>query len=288
MPGDLTSRYRSPFQSKISKSHSSILPTIRLARPLLTSRQSRRLMFSRFTRAFLFIVLALFLFASLAFLHPPSRAYIDPWTGDLFGDGGVERDLYRISSPPLQHNPPGIPIKDAIPASDVVSGGVIMGKLGNATAKVELGRATWKLLHTMTLRFPENPTEDQRNALSSYFHLFSRLYPCGECAHEFQQLLKKYPPQTSSRRAAATWLCFVHNEVNTRLLKPLFDCANLDATYDCGCGDDPVTPTSSSSSDTQSTSTPDTGVGVSHDPMDLEIDPTKDRVTGVEMIKGGK
>lgn len=47
----------------------------------------------------------------------------------------------------------------------------------------------------MTLRYPEEPTQDERDALDNYFHLFSRLYPCGECAAEFQQLLQKFPPQ---------------------------------------------------------------------------------------------
>lgn len=47
----------------------------------------------------------------------------------------------------------------------------------------------------MTLRYPESPTQDERDALSAYFHLSSRLYPCGECAAEFQELLRKYPPQ---------------------------------------------------------------------------------------------
>ena len=46
-------------------------------------------------------------------------------------------------------------------------------------------------------RFPKHPTLDEREALSSYFYLSSRLYPCGECAAEFQDLLKKYPPQVA-------------------------------------------------------------------------------------------
>lgn len=85
-------------------------------------------------------------------------------------------------------------------------------------------------------------------------------------------------------------LCFVHNEVNTRLLKPIFDCADLDATYDCGCGDDPVTPISAAAADSKSISSSNsgTGAGVVHDPMDLEFDPTKDKVTGVGLIKGGR
>jgi len=49
--------------------------------------------------------------------------------------------------------------------------------------------------------------------------LWSRLYPCGECALEFQELLRKHPPQTATRAAASLWLCHVHNQVNIRLGK---------------------------------------------------------------------
>ncbi|KAI0712784.1 ERV/ALR sulfhydryl oxidase domain-containing protein [Cerioporus squamosus] len=207
-------------------------------------------MITRFSKTFLFTIFALFLLGSLALLHPPSRTYVDTWTGDFFGEGGY------IPPSPAQG----------------VQGNVIMPKLGNATAKAELGRATWKLMHTMTLRFPEEPSQDERDALNNYFHLTSRLYPCGECAAEFQLLLKKYPPQTSSRRAAATWLCFLHNQVNARLGKEEFDCANLDATYDCGCGDEPLGSSTS---------------GSANDPMDLEHDPSKDK-KAQGLVKGGR
>ncbi|KAK7036486.1 hypothetical protein VNI00_011683 [Paramarasmius palmivorus] len=204
----------------------------------------------------------------VGFLHPPARSYIDPWTGQLFGEGGVENSL-NIQQPKMPWE------------GSSSKGGVIMSKLGNATAKAELGRSTWKLLplfdrHTMTLRFPEEPSEDERNALDSYFHLFSRLYPCGECAAEFQQLLKKYPPQTSNRRSASLWLCFVHNEVNQRLEKPEFDCAHLDETYDCGCGDTPVKEGK------------DTAKEKNSEVDDLERDPSKDGVTGAGLIRGGR
>ena len=62
----------------------------------------------------------------LTMLHPPSRAYIDPWTGQLFGEGGVEKTLKSLH---LSGN-------DTIPKPIVgVEGGVIMAKLGNETAK---------------------------------------------------------------------------------------------------------------------------------------------------------
>jgi hypothetical protein len=43
--------------------------------------------------------------------------------------------------------------------------------------RAELGRAAWKVLHTTFARFPEKPTEEEKEALRSYVHLFQRLYP---------------------------------------------------------------------------------------------------------------
>ena len=114
----------------------------------------------------------------------------------------------------------------------------IASKLGNETLKAELGRAAWKLLHTTMARFPDTPTADESDALKNYIYLFARLYPCGECAEHFQEILKKYPPQTSTRGTAAAWACFVHNEVNISKGKDVFDCGNIGDFYDCGCTED--------------------------------------------------
>ncbi|KAL9712215.1 hypothetical protein Ac2012v2_005293 [Leucoagaricus gongylophorus] len=202
-------------------------------------------MISRFAKSLFIIILAIFILAVLAMLHPPSRAYIDPWTGQLFGEGGVEKTLKSY-----------LPMNNSIPKPIVgVEGGVIMTKLGNETTKAALGRATWKFLHTVTLRFPEHPTIDERETLE-----------------EFQELLKRFPPQTSSRRAASLWLCRVHNEVNKRLKKAEFDCANLSTEYDCGCGDDPLNSTST----------------LAQTLDDLEHDTSEDEITGARLIQGGR
>ncbi|KAG1801050.1 ERV/ALR sulfhydryl oxidase domain-containing protein [Suillus subaureus] len=85
----------------------------------------------------------------------------------------------------------------------------------------------------MTLRYPERPSQDERDALNSYLHLTSRLYPC-KFSLTLNFTLLRSIQQTGSRLAASLWLCSVHNKVNERLGKPLFDCAHLDETYDCG------------------------------------------------------
>ncbi|KAG8742450.1 hypothetical protein FRC10_001417 [Ceratobasidium sp. 414] len=231
-------------------------------------------MFARFTRTYIIVLIALVVIISLATLatHHPLQSYVDPLSGKTFGEGGVEN---TASGPDHSKQIGG------------TQGGVIMPKLGNATAKAELGRATWKLMyvednkvtfsvaargcffyrHTMTLRFPDKPTEDEREALKSFFYLTSRLYPCGECAVEFQALLKQYPPQTSSRMVSALWLCHVHNLVNVRLKKPEFDCTKLDETYDCGCGPSGANSTTPAKS--------------------AEKEGDKDKLTGAKLIKGG-
>lgn len=125
-----------------------------------------------------------------------------------------------------------------IPLQDTLSDHAIAPKLGNETAKAELGRATWKYLHTVMARFPDKPTEEESSSLKTFIHLFQRLYPCGECAEHFGAIIKKFPPQVSSRSAAAVWACHVHNEVNKSLKKEIFDCANIGDFYDCGCAED--------------------------------------------------
>ncbi|KAF6227438.1 hypothetical protein HO133_008882 [Letharia lupina] len=131
-----------------------------------------------------------------------------------------------------------IPIHQVSVDDDVLKGGAIMGKIGNETIKAELGRAAWKLFHTTMAKFPDKPSQDEQTALFSYIHLFARLYPCGECAGHFRQILNKFPPQVSSRSSAAAWACHVHNEVNKSLGKDLFDCSKIGDFYDCGCAEE--------------------------------------------------
>ncbi|KAL7906372.1 ERV/ALR sulfhydryl oxidase domain-containing protein [Trichoderma velutinum] len=154
-----------------------------------------------------------------------------------FLSGSSSHDVDRIHEPAAEPESEFKVDLSGMPAS-LLDGESIAPKLENATLKAELGRATWKFMHTMAARFPEEPSAEERKTLETFIYLFSRLYPCGDCAKHFRGLLAKYPPQTSSRNAAAGWLCFVHNQVNERLKKPIFDCNNIGDFYDCGCAEE--------------------------------------------------
>lgn len=126
---------------------------------------------------------------------------------------------------------------DSMPVADFTET-PFMPKMANETLKAQLGNAAWRLFHTILARYPDKPSQQEQTTLNQYIHLFAQVYPCGDCARHFQQLLQKYPPQTASRKNAALWGCHVHNKVNDRLGKPEYDCTTILEDYDCGCGSD--------------------------------------------------
>lgn len=64
-------------------------------------------------------------------LHPQSRVYyVDPWTGSIFGEGGI-----NALNPLKDSGAAGAHVAPAGVDMETLKGGVIMPKLGNETAK---------------------------------------------------------------------------------------------------------------------------------------------------------
>jgi len=116
---------------------------------------------------------------------------------------------------------------------DLLHGDVIMPELGDPVVRAELGRATWNVLHSITSRFPENPTEEESDALTQFVFLTARLYPCGDCAKHFQRMLDKIPYSTKNREEASKWICNIHNGANKFLKKDIFDCNKIPERWPC-------------------------------------------------------
>ncbi|ELA47322.1 hypothetical protein VCUG_01206 [Vavraia culicis subsp. floridensis] len=105
----------------------------------------------------------------------------------------------------------------------------------NREIREELGRGTWRLLHTMASKFPVDPSEQDKKNVIQFLSLLAKLFPCEECSMHFQKLLNDHVPVVSSRKEFELWLCSAHNVVNKRLGKPIFDCEGISDVWGCGC-----------------------------------------------------
>ncbi|CAL2030191.1 unnamed protein product [Caenorhabditis brenneri] len=93
--------------------------------------------------------------------------------------------------------------------------------------KDELGRSTWNLLHTMSVYYPEKPTEEDKTRAKNFMTLLGQTYPCDFCAKDLRKDLKESPPKVESRTDFALWMCQLHNKVNEKTGKAKFDCKDV-------------------------------------------------------------
>jgi len=96
------------------------------------------------------------------------------------------------------------------------------------------GSSGWKLLHYITLSYPDNPTAIDKKNMKNFFASFQTVIPCKTCATNFKKHMTKYPLTDnilSSRRNLVHWLIDIHNEVNKLLGKPILSYAKALSLY---------------------------------------------------------
>ncbi|KAK9502690.1 hypothetical protein O3M35_011407 [Rhynocoris fuscipes] len=103
--------------------------------------------------------------------------------------------------------------------------------------KEELGRSTWGFLHSMAAYYPEQPSTSQQSKMMDLIQNFSHFYPCEHCAKHLREDLKTSPPNVTSADALSQWFCQMHNRVNVRLGKPVFDCSRVKERWKDGWKD---------------------------------------------------
>jgi len=83
----------------------------------------------------------------------------------------------------------------------------------------------WKFLHYVTLGYPMNPTNQDKENYKQFFYSLSNVIPCQKCSRNFKQNLNTYSiePALENRESLIKWLIDIHNSVNEELGKPVVD-----------------------------------------------------------------
>ena len=80
----------------------------------------------------------------------------------------------------------------------------------------------WIFLHAVTMNYPKNPSNDDKQLYRNFFSSLTRVLPCEKCAYHYKQHIKDDPiePALENRDKLVRWLIKIHNKVNADLGKP--------------------------------------------------------------------
>lgn len=79
------------------------------------------------------------------------------------------------------------------------------------------GPPMWIFLHSITINYPECPTNKEKEYTKNFFILLPDILPCPKCTNHLKQHYKKYPLTDEilcSKKSFVKWLIDLHNEVN--------------------------------------------------------------------------
>jgi len=74
----------------------------------------------------------------------------------------------------------------------------------------------WKFMHYVTLGYPDNPSQSEKQNYKDFFMSLQTILPCAKCAQNYKQNLSEYPIDNhlESRDHLVKWLIDIHNKVN--------------------------------------------------------------------------
>lgn len=89
-------------------------------------------------------------------------------------------------------------------------------------SRPEFGHQGWLILHSISIDYPDNPSDKDIRDMYNFFYGFCNMYPCGLCRRHLVKMVKNHPPDFSSRNKFIYWIWERHNQVSKRLGKPQY------------------------------------------------------------------
>ena len=90
--------------------------------------------------------------------------------------------------------------------------------------KDDWGPGAWRFLHSVALKYPDNPTDNDKNNYFIFFDNLQHILPCPKCKENYKDHLNKFPLKDSldNNISLFKWTVDIHNEVNKINNKSLY------------------------------------------------------------------
>jgi hypothetical protein len=89
------------------------------------------------------------------------------------------------------------------------------------------GKHGWFFLHSITMGYPDHPTNTDRDKYRSFFYNIGSVLPCNKCQMNYRKHMEQIPiePALINRSKLVEWLINIHNLTNR-------DTGKKELTYD--------------------------------------------------------
>ena len=76
------------------------------------------------------------------------------------------------------------------------------------------GPSAWIFLHSITLDYPEHPSEEDKSQTKQFFESIGNVLPCPVCREHYNKNIQETPIQLNTKEELVHWLIDIHNKVN--------------------------------------------------------------------------
>jgi len=78
------------------------------------------------------------------------------------------------------------------------------------------GPSAWTFLHSVTLAYPDNPSDTDKSDYENFFNTLQPILPCAKCSQNYMRHLQEDPITNNldNKNSLVKWLINVHNKVN--------------------------------------------------------------------------
>lgn len=95
------------------------------------------------------------------------------------------------------------------------------------------GKYQWRMMHIISYTYNGRMNEKERQRYISFYKTILAVIPCPVCSAHYAKRLKRYPVEghLKDKDSLASWVNFLHNEVNYALQKPIVSKSQSDLMY---------------------------------------------------------